>query len=161
MSNHRLKYLLDNYIAHKISPEEEQELLHLIASGKYDQQIKEYMADEWQSEYAELISKEQSNRILNAVFRHEPAKIIPLKRTSTNRILWVAASLLLILATADLVLTNRNSSKSVVSAGRPQTASNDVMPGTSGAILKLEDGSSIVLDSASNGKLAQQANTLV
>jgi hypothetical protein len=104
MSNNRLKYLLDHFISHRISPEEEQELLQIIASGNYDDEVKEYMADAWHTEYSELMSKQQSNRILNAVFSHESARVIPFRNKAGRRWVWVAASLLLVVASTGLFL---------------------------------------------------------
>jgi transmembrane sensor len=161
MSNNRLKYLLDHFISHRISPEEEQELLQIIASGNYDDEVKEYMADAWHTEYSELMSKQQSNRILNAVFSHESARVIPFRSKAGRRWVWIAASLLLVVASTGLFIIGKHSSKSTIGGAYVTAPQNDVMPGTSGAILKLEDGSSIVLDKASNGNLVQQGNTLV
>ena len=161
MSNNRLKYLLDNYISHNLSQEEEQELLQIISSGTYDQQVKEYMSDAWQDEYSELMTKQQSKRILNTVFSRPSAKIIPFHAPARNRFIWVAASVLLILVTASLFFLSRHSPTPSVAATPPKPVVNDVMPGTSGAILRLEDGSSIVLDNVSNGNVAQQGSTLV
>lgn len=162
MSNNRLRYLLDNYISKTISPEEELELFQLIAWGVYDEEIKEYMSNAWHLEYSELMSKQQSKRILNAVFNHEPAKVIPIQQPAKRKLIWAAASIILIVATVSLFfLVGKHSSTSALSKNNNTQPSNDVMPGTSGAILKLDDGSSIVLDNASNGDLARQGNTLV
>jgi transmembrane sensor len=161
MSNNRLQYLLDHFISHKISPEEEQELLQLIASGNYDDEVKEYMADAWQMEYSELMSKQQSNRILDVVFSHDAARVIHFSNTPKRRFMWAAAAVLLLVATASLFIIGKRSSTSTIGGTHITMPQNDVMPGTSGAILKLDDGSSIVLDNASNGNLVQQGNTLV
>jgi transmembrane sensor len=161
MSNNRLQYLLDHFISHKISPEEEQELLQLIASGNYDDEVKEYMADAWQMEYSELMSKQQSNRILHAVFSHDSARVIHFTNGPKRRFMWAAAAVLLLVATASLFIIGKRSSTSTIGGTHITMPQNDVMPGTSGAILKLDDGSSIVLDNASNGNLVQQGNTLV
>jgi transmembrane sensor len=162
MSNNRLKYLLDHYVAKTISTEEEQELFQLIAKGVYDEEIKEYMSDAWNSKYSELMSKKQSKRILDAVFNHEPAKIVSIQRPANRKFIWAAASIILIVASVSLFLfLGKHSSTSALSDNRSTPPSNDVMPGTSGAILKLDDGSSIVLDNVSNGNLIQQGNMLV
>jgi transmembrane sensor len=162
MSNHRLKYLLDHYILKTISPEEEQELFQLITQGTHDEQIKEYMSDAWHMEYSELMSTQQSKRILNAVFNHEGAKIVSMQQPAKRKFIWVAASILLIVVSVSLfLLMGKNTSTSAVSTAPKKQTTNDVMPGASGAILKLDDGSSIVLDNASNGNLVQQGNTLV
>jgi ferric-dicitrate binding protein FerR (iron transport regulator) len=162
MSNTRLKYLLDQYIAKSLSPGEEHELFQLIGLGVYDDEIKEYMTDAWQFEYSELMSKQQSKRILNAVFNHEAGKVVPIQHAGKRKFLWVAASILLIVASVSLFLMiGKHPPTSTASNKNLKQPSNDVMPGTSGAILKLDDGSSIVLDNATNGNLIQQGNTLV
>jgi transmembrane sensor len=162
MSNNRLKYLLDHYVAKTISTEEEQELFQLIAQGVYDEQIKEYMSEAWHMEYCQLMGEQQSKRILSAVFNHKPAKLVSIHRPLKRKFIWAAASIIFIIVSASLfLLVGKHSSKSTLSENHSAPPSNDVMPGTSGAILKLDDGSSIVLDNASNGNLAQQGNTLV
>lgn len=162
MSNNRLKYLLDNYIAKTISSEEEQELFQLIAEDAYDEQIKEYMSNAWHTEYSELMSKEQSKRILNAVFNHEGAKVVSIQQPAKREFIWAAAAIILIIVSASLyLLVGKHSLTPTLSKNQIRQPTNDVMPGTNGAILKLDDGSSIVLDNASNGNLAQQGNTLV
>jgi transmembrane sensor len=162
MRNNRLKYLLDNYIAKTISPEEEHELFQLIGLGEYDEEIKKYMSGVWNVEYSELLTKQQSERILNAVFGQETANIVTRRKASKRKLIWVAASILLVVTSAGLFLwLQKSSSTPTLSNSGTNQPVNDVMPGTSGAILKLDDGSSIVLDSAANGNLAQQGNTLV
>jgi transmembrane sensor len=162
MSNNRLKYLLDHYISKTITPEEEQELFQLIALGNYDEQIKEYMFDAWHMEYSELMSQQQSKKILKAVFNHEGGKIVSIHQPTKRKFIWIAASVLLIVISTSLFfLVGKRSPTSSLSKTHNIQPSNDVMPGTSGAILKLDDGSSIVLDNASNGNLIQQGNTLV
>lgn len=162
MSNSRLKYLLDNYLTKAISPEEEQELFYLIATGNFDEEIKEYMSGAWHMEYSELMSKQQSKKILDAVFSHERAKVVSIQQPpKRKKLVWVAASILLIAASVTIFLLVGNHSSTILSKNQSKQVANDVMPGTSGAILKLDDGSSVVLDNASNGNLLQQGNTLV
>jgi ferric-dicitrate binding protein FerR (iron transport regulator) len=99
---------------------------------------------------------------LDAVFHHEPAKLVPIHRAAKRKFIWAAASIVLIALSASLfLLSGKHSSSSTLSDNPNRHATNDVMPGTSGAILKLDDGSSIVLDNASNGNLAQQGNMFV
>jgi ferric-dicitrate binding protein FerR (iron transport regulator) len=161
MSNNRLKYLLDQYIAKTISPAKEQELFQLIEKGIYDEEIKEYMSDAWQIQYSELMTKQQSKRILNAVFNHQLGKVIPLQQKSKKKFIWAAASIILVVASVSLFLIIGKPTSTPLAKNQSKQPAQDVMPGTSGAILKLDDGSSIVLDDASNGNLVRQGNTLV
>jgi transmembrane sensor len=70
-----------------------------------------------------------------------------------------AAAVLLVFGLAYFI-TNRTTTKAVVAKNiSPKPIlKNDVAPGGNKAILTLADGSSIVLDSASNGTLGQQGN---
>lgn len=163
MSNHRLKYLLDHYVLKTITPEEEKELFQLIDQGNHDEQIKEYMSVVWKGmEYSELMTKQQSKKILKAVFSHEQTKVVSINAASKRKFIWAAASIMLVIACASLfLLVRKHSSTQVMSKSESKQQTNDIMPGTSGAILKLDDGSSVVLDNAANGNLVQQGNTLV
>ena len=68
----------------------------------------------------------------------------------------VAASVILVMGLG-YVAFNRNK----VSTAIANNDKNVIMPGRSGAILTLGDGSQIVLDSVANGVLANQSNTAV
>ncbi|WP_269223269.1 FecR family protein [Flavobacterium sp. IMCC34518] len=70
--------------------------------------------------------------------------------------LLVAASIVLVMGLG-YVAFNRNK----VSTAIANIDKNVIMPGRSGAILTLGDGSQIVLDSVANGVLANQSNTAV
>lgn len=162
MSNNRLKYLLDQYVSKAISPEDEQELFELITQGSYDDQIKEYMSDAWHMQYSELMSKQQSKRILSSVFNYQGGKVVPIQKATNRKFIWIAASVILIMAGAVLYFSpGKHASTSTMSENKIKQPPNDVMPGTSGAVLKLDDGSSIVLDNAANGNLTQQGNTIL
>ncbi|MBS1566087.1 MAG: FecR domain-containing protein [Bacteroidetes bacterium] len=75
-----------------------------------------------------------------------------------------AAAIVLLLATGSIVYwATRHTSKSSEPGSRQIASANvqDLAPGSNKALLVLSNGSTIVLDSAANGTIAKQANTLV
>ena len=69
---------------------------------------------------------------------------------------WAAASILLVITAAYLWFKPATQKEQVLVKQVP--AGNDILPGGDKAILTLADGTTIVLDSAANGSLAQQGN---
>lgn len=103
----------------------------------------------------EAIAGERMYGNIMTVLSYEtPKNVVPLWRQP--RVWWVAAGTILIMATTwYFVMSN----KPVVTktAGVPkQPEVQSVVPGGNKAVLTLADGSTIVLDSAANGQLAQQ-----
>jgi transmembrane sensor len=78
---------------------------------------------------------------------------------------WVAAAAVLIvmIGTAAYFAFYTNHTSTDVARATPQKErfKNDILPGGNKAVLTLADGSTIVLDDAQNGALAQQGNTKV
>src|SRR4030095_733458 len=108
------------------------------------------------------ISPEASRKLFEAI--HEKIsesnqvrrRVIPFRRIA------IAASVIGLLLLSAFLLYNRNISKETVNAEvNEQRFKNDVLPGGDKATLTLADGSSIVLDDAQNGTLAQQGSSKV
>jgi len=77
-----------------------------------------------------------------------------------KRYWWVAAAALLLLTSMIALLTLRpKKHQDITGKGRQPSPVYDAAPGKNGALLTLADGSTIVLDSAANGTLAQQGST--
>ncbi|HQV55628.1 MAG TPA: FecR domain-containing protein [Chitinophagaceae bacterium] len=87
----------------------------------------------------------------------KPATIVPIK---TNRRWWYAAAAVLLLGGfLTYRLAFQQPDKTPIVKTTPEK--NDVAPGGNKAILTLADGSTIILDNAANGNLAEQGNTKV
>jgi transmembrane sensor len=71
---------------------------------------------------------------------------------------WAAAIIILLGAGAYLYITNRKSEAPVLAKQEKPT---DILPGSNKALLTLSDGTIITLDSAANGAIAQQGNSLI
>lgn len=72
-----------------------------------------------------------------------------------------AVAVILLFGIGAYVWNMKQEKSAVVTATFPVPVQNDVLPGSNKAILTLADGSSIILDSASNGQIAWQGNTQV
>lgn len=109
------------------------------------------------------ISPETSAKLFKAIhdkIREESKpvrrRVIPLRKFA------VAASVIGLFLLSTFLLYIRNTSKGTVNAEvNEQRFKNDVLPGGDKATLTLADGSTVVLDDAQNGTLAQQGNSKV
>jgi transmembrane sensor len=108
----------------------------------------------------EAIAGERIYANVMTVLSYEtPKNVVPLWRQP--RIWWVAAGTILIMATAGYFLMNNKQAVTKTAEVPKQPVVQPVVPGGNKAVLTLADGSTIVLDSAANGQLAQQGTSQV
>ncbi|MFT3845941.1 MAG: FecR domain-containing protein [Lacibacter sp.] len=161
MTSERLQYLLDLYLSRLASSAEEQELYAVIHTGEYEKEIKNQLGNQWEelSRTARL-GDEQAERMLQFILQQRPAvPVIPWYRTAMFRRLSAAAAVAsLLFLSVFYFFQPKNNTASV--AGKGKVKQTDIAPGQNGAILRLADGSSIVLDSAHDGILSQQGNAV-
>ena len=150
--------LLDN----QLSPEEADQLIEWLAARQPDSAAREAVlsqlaasVDQTELSAATLARLEQNLRqILGAKLVKIPARHKWLTRTA------VAAAILILLGSAAwFFIAHRQNAQPEVAAGKP--FKNDVLPGGNKAILTLASGATVILDSASNGRIALQGNTAV
>jgi ferric-dicitrate binding protein FerR (iron transport regulator) len=109
------------------------------------------------------ISPEASRKLFKAIHEkirsesdQERRRVISFRRIA------VAASVIGLLLISAFLLYNRNTSKETLNAEvSEQRFKNDVLPGGDKATLTLADGTTVVLDDAQNGTLAQQGGSKV
>lgn len=120
--------------------------------ARIQEKIKANNSDET-LETSEADKKPEKVKVFNL---HKKRKIFTFIRIA------VAACVIGLLALGAVIWVKSNSKKEIAAA-KPNSKAfkNDVAPGGDKAILKLADGSTIVLDDAHNGALAQQGNTQV
>jgi ferric-dicitrate binding protein FerR (iron transport regulator) len=137
MDKTRIAQLIDLYYNKQLTEREFDELREAVLHGDSDD-LQELLSEHMQAE----LHTESRSRF----------------RTLTVR--WSAAAAILLLAVPLYLILNKTK-KGV----HPPTAgiakAKDVLPGKSGAILTLSDGSKLVLDSMRNGVIATQANASV
>jgi transmembrane sensor len=161
--NGRLKYLYDLYLKNQASAREVEELMHLLNSEP--QETLELLYREYNEQLEKdtvFFSRSTSEKMLTNIFSDDRRQVknwkenlfsISFKKYSIAAILLITIGLgLLFVLTQNL--TSGNESIAV-------SKDEKIQPGGSKAVLKLSDGSVIVLDNAKNGLLREQQNTLI
>lgn len=144
----------------KATEQEIREMLNLLRQEEGDKELESFMTGlrhESNDDTFHLPADWES--IWDAI--HQPA----IQSTGlVRKMKWlrIAAAIIVLFSVGAYFWLNRSSTKNEIVKTEPaQELKNDVLPGSNKAILTLANGSQIVLDSAANGKLAQQGNTEV
>ena len=162
MTTERLQYLLDLYLSLRLSAAEEQEFYAGVNAGGYDEELKTFLGEKWNDLKTDArMSEEQSERILTYILEQRPASAFSFwKQQHVLRRLAVAAAVvsLLFISVFYFISNNKHTGGSLANQSLTGPAKNDIAPGQTGAILKLADGTSLVLDSMKDGMLSHQGN---
>lgn len=145
--------LIGKYLAGQASVEEEQQLISFFESF----QANEAWDEEVMGVKSELEEK-MLNRLMQSV-QHIPAVSQPevrIRPVALWRNIAAAIIILIIAGTAFFKLNHRAKPNHVASLAQPA-----LLPGGNKALLKLANGSTIVLNKAANGVLAMQGNIAV
>lgn len=150
----RLDYLFRKYFDKTASPEERAELAKLVDESGREEELFSSFTGVWE-EYkgeGEIIKSERAEEMLTNILGQTPApaKVV---RFGWKRVAVAAVLLFAALAAVWLLLPKHPATQPVVSA--PVVPLN-IPPGSNGAILTLDNGQRVVLDSAHNGVVAQQ-----
>lgn len=152
-----LLILIEKYHAGTITPEEKLRLNDWYHSFDDNETEITLDADETEQQLADRIK----NRLLETIHNENPQAV------SRPHRLWqvpaaAAAVLILLSIGAYFLLSSRYSRHEIVKNASTETKlNNDIAPGGNKAVLTLADGSTIVLDSASNGTISRQGNIKV
>jgi ferric-dicitrate binding protein FerR (iron transport regulator) len=151
----RLQYLLEKYHQGEITPVEQEELSLRLADPAYTSMV---FADLEQTFYSKHIHEEWTAAVQTQLWRQvQPVvKAAPVSRISIWR--WSAAAAVLLALAAYGWLQYHAVPPSSTAVVTPKV---DVAPGKAGAILTLEDGRQVVLDSMGGGVVASQNGTQV
>lgn len=162
-----LEYLLQRYTDKTCTEEEKEQLMQLLQQPNNDevaQLLIDRMIKERQTRYT--MPQDAAEAVLQAILQTGKTTVISIKdngRTRNN--LWrriaVAASITLLLAIGGWLWSTRTPSADIVQTKDQPTISIDLLPGGNKAILTLDNGRTIVLDSTSNGIVAQQGGATV
>lgn len=133
MTEQRIRYLFDRYFTDRCTEAERLEFLQLTEGGAYDEELLQVMEECW-------------------------ARYGGRKRGRGRRQLMAAAALVLVCVTGVFLFTRKDISKSIAVV---VPVAHDVAPGGKRAVLTLTGGQQIVLDSAADGRLAQQGNVRI
>ncbi len=159
MRETRVRYLLQQFATGKASAQEVEELLALLQQATGEEALKKMVLEAKNEAEQHLTITEEEwggmwNAIALATFRKP--KVVMFASV------WARAAAVLVVAVGigQFVSTKKNISQPVVAA-KQQVLPHDVPPGGNKAVLTLADGSTIILDSANNGALAQQGGIKV
>lgn len=160
MQQDRLKYLFELYVRKQITPEEEAELIHLLADPAY-QELSLKLLDSFieSQEENQRIGADESDALLKAVFQADKPDVIhpsPPRIHFLRRWGWAAASVILLVSAGAYLW---NSHKKNTEPATIAAKNEDITPGKDGAILTLADGQQLLLDSLKNGLIASQSGS--
>ncbi len=170
-NSQNIQELFQRFLDNKCTPAEVRLLLQHFDAGENEALLRELIRKQSEETNATPLSPESLKPLLDATYRkiqsaiatdNEPVEtpIIPLYHRVWFRISAAAAVMLFVSITAFYFLHQRNDS---ITAQTKDTAQQirDIPPGTNNAVLTLDNGTRIVLDSAADGTLAQQGNIKV
>ncbi len=161
MPHTKMKHLFQRYYEKTATAAETEVLMQWMADPANEAELLRFMREGWDGLQPgeQVIVSLKSEAILNHIL---PAPVRQLEPASRFR-LWTrvaaAAVIILLLSAGAYLLVNRRPAK--VIAATPAPLKSDVLPGGNKAVLTLANGSTIVLDSAGKGLLAQQGGTVV
>ncbi|WP_164972689.1 FecR family protein [Lacibacter luteus] len=162
MTTERLHYLLERYLSRSLNPAEEKEFYLLVDSGLHDDALKTMLGNEWYSLQTDArLSEEKAEQLFQSILQQRPAVQLSLwQRSVALRRFAAAASIISFIVLSVFFFTNNKSEKQSTASAVITSTNNDIPPGQSGAILKMADGSTLVLDSVQDGVLTQQGDAV-
>ncbi|MHA4810055.1 FecR family protein [Flavitalea flava] len=153
-----LYYLFDKYIADTATTDELDELKLFLNDQSYDAMFRDRLVSLLRQ--TEPIAEHSETRWQAILRQIREEKGTPAQRGRViSRSWWTAAAVLLAGVTAIWLFERPLSGKPAMA--NQQSIPNDRAPGRNVAMLRLGDGTTITLDSAQNGILAQQGNSKV
>lgn len=156
-----LQKLLEKYLADELSAEEFRTLWTALQEPANRETWEAVMQDVWEDPRYHLLTDDAAKKAvlekLRPVLKEQPRKERPFIR---RHIWWAAAASLLLITTGTYFFQQKKPAELVVTPPAP-LIKNEVQPGGDKAILTLADGTTITLDSASNGILSRQGSTKV
>lgn len=161
MDQNRIRFLLKLYAENLATPKEVEELFNLLKTAEPDDHLKKSFVEAVIHVEPEIVLPEESWdemwKNIHAVALQSGRKKISSYVVSRN----IAAAVLIAIAGVAVFFTwNKKKTNMPVAANRVVN-NKDIEPGGNKAILTLADGSTIVLDTAHNGHLANQNNTTI
>jgi len=152
----RLSYLFNRFRDRSITAIEREELAVLLRDTAHEDAVKQWIDQQISSGEVPYypMNEAAANEILEAVLQ-TPLPARPAKTVSIFR-RWQWAAAVLVLITGAYFFGEQYLLKDTPDTAQTKNIIKDIAPGKEGAILTLDDGSQVVLDSLQNGKIASQ-----
>ena len=169
-----MKELINRYLHDSLSEKDLKKLFNNLTHNKNKEEVHQIieqaltnnefsgLADKGRIEivFQQLMKNVENTK--NVKLEADEFEIFPQRRYLTWTRFAVAASILILISVGSYYWISDFSKKEII---KKEIASkyikNDIAPGTNKAILTLGDGSSLILDDAHKGIIAQQANTKI
>ncbi|MDO6430074.1 FecR domain-containing protein [Flavitalea sp. BT771] len=155
----RLQYLFDRYINNICSPDELKEFWQLMGELSENDVVTEEIKQLWEVKKRSRYSSENVDwdSLFGEMMRKGRSLEIDYERIGRRKVRWIriaaAACVLAAIVTGGLFfLVSRKTDGTTTRAG----IVNDLMPGKNGAILTLDNGRQVILDSTGDGVIAKQ-----
>ncbi|MEO6683363.1 MAG: FecR domain-containing protein [Ginsengibacter sp.] len=157
--------LLKRFLDNTITTAEAEELFAWLRTTSFedDSDVAQIMDAYYQNSFAETATpdlqtnREHLDKLLKTINADEKKQVTPVIRM--NKKWWMAAASIIILLGVGSFFIYLNNSQPPIEITK--TLLNDIAPGGNVATLTLSDGSTISLDSANNGSLAQQGQSTI
>lgn len=172
MSEKNLSYYLDQYAQGKATPEEKSMLARLLDDPERKDELNQVLSTHWALwekttlDFPNIYSRVEQGIAaqIKADIEKEANLVVPnrqvhILRSSRFRYAAAVVFILMLGAIAFFTLTSRNQASKGISLTGP--VKTDIVPGSNKAVLILADGTTITLDQAAEGHLAQQGNAQV
>lgn len=157
----RLAYLLKQYAENACSRQELDELLFYLKDSRNKEAIHHLLGDEWNKDYRNLNLPEVDWENMFTGIVDPPI----LKEPRPAKVLWMrmaaAAIIILLFSSVAYLWYTRKPESELTKMEKPQQIHGDVLPGGNKAMLTLSNGTTIVLDSEKNGRIADQGNVTI
>ena len=161
MDENRIRFLLKLYADNLATPKEVEELFGLLKTAEPDDHLKKMVVQSIIYVEPEIVLSEESwDKIWNSIRAKalQPGRKKVSLYVLTRNI--AAAVLITIIGIGGFFIWNKKKQNIPVAVKRT-IDKNDISPGGNKAVLTLADGSSIILDTAQNGYVANQSNTKI
>lgn len=161
------RQLIEGHVTGSLSDADQKKFFELLEKEEYRRILEQVMGNEWtEGMYEEQGGAQVYDRIERNVL--SAIEAAPAKKSSGLvffiRRYGLAAAAVLILAIAGIVfflLPKGSKTTEPAVALKTQPAVKDIPPGKNGAILTLDNGQQIILDSVGNGIIADQGNSKI
>lgn len=161
-----LEYLLQRYADKTCTPEERAQLMELLQHPDNDEQFHQHidkLISERDASFA--MPDAAAEAVLHTIVQTVKTTVIPINENNRKISIWrrlaVAASIALLLSAGGWFWLTRTPSDDIVKTEQKPSESGDFLPGGNKALLTLDDGSTIILDSTYNGIVAHQGGATV
>jgi len=162
MDKTRIQYLLHQYADNLASKEEMEEMFALLNEAENEDALKQAILESAEPYTTEIELPQQQWNKMWATIQSATTQKPRSQQIISMRWLRVAAAAVILFAIAGVVyfFSEKSAAKTAIAAIN-NSYNNDVLPGGDKAILTLADGTKIILDTAHNGSLVQQGNTII